>query len=129
MKSLALFAILAFAAVGIAAQDAPQKPATPPPPGHAMHHGQMGDMHSHMMSMQDQATKMRDTLEKMKANVAKISDPAAKQHAQYDVDLWEQMVQHMEGMAKMHSGMMGMGMHHGDMSAPHADKPAAPDKK
>ena len=101
-----------------------------------MHHGGTGDMHSRMMSMQEQATKMRETLEKMKANVAKISDLAAKQHAQYDVDLWEQMVQHMEGMAKMHSGMMGMGMDHGGMGMGMKDhppmtdqKPAAPEKK
>ena len=72
-------------------------------------------MHHHM-EMQQQVAKMRATLEKMKANLDKISDPAVKQQAQLDVELWDAMVQHMEGMVKMmtmHGGMMGGGDHSG----------------
>jgi hypothetical protein len=55
----------------------------------------------------------------MKANLPKIKDATLKQQAQLDADLWESMVQHMEGMVKMMSerpgmGMMG-GMHHRGM--------------
>ena len=86
------------------------------------------------MGMSAQAAKMRATLDKMKANLSKITDPALKQQAQYDVDLWEEMVQHMESMARMmsgHGGMgMGMGMHDMKDHPPMPDdKPAAPDKK
>jgi len=75
----------------------------------------MGDhataMHHHMQ-MQEQVTKMRSTLDKMKANVGTISDPASREHAQLDLELWESMVQHMEDMVKMMS-MGGTGMKEG----------------
>jgi hypothetical protein len=77
----------------------------------------MMDMHQHMQSMEDQTAKMRATLEKMKSNLSKITDPALKQQAQYDIDLWEEMVQHMEGMSKMMKAHEGMGMMDG-MKAP-----------
>ena len=80
-----------------------------------------------MPDMKAQVEKMRATLDQMKANLAKIKDPALKQQAQLDVDLWEAMVEHMEGMVKMTSqgpdkpsgdrrGGMGCcgGMHKGD---------------
>ena len=101
MKSLTLLIVLSLFTIGLWAQDAAQKPASPPPP---MHHAGMMGMHQHMMQTQDQVTKMRASLEKMKANLSKITDPALKAHAQLDADLWEQMVQHMEGMSKMMSG-------------------------
>jgi hypothetical protein len=71
----------------------------------------------HMQEMKAQVEKMRATLDQMKANLAKVKDPALKQQAQLDVDLWEGMVKHMEGMVSMMSGHegMGMGMMHGDM--------------
>src|SRR5882672_12708290 len=107
MKSLALFLVLSFTTAGIWAQAAPQAPAPPPPPAHHHMDDHMMAMHHHTQ-MQEQVAKMRATLEKMKANLAKISDPALKQQAQLDTDLWEEMVQHMEGMAKMMQGHMGM---------------------
>jgi hypothetical protein len=133
MKSLAVLLAVTVAAVVLWGQNAPQNPPSPPMP-HA--HGGMMDMHQHMVKTQDQAAAMRATLEKMKANVSKISDPALKQQAQYDVDLWEQMVQHMESMSAMmnaHAGMgmgsgMGMGMNHPAVP-PSGQKPATPDKK
>ncbi len=67
----------------------------------------------------------------MKANLSKITDPSLKQQAQYDVDLWEEMVQHMEGMSAMmnaHSGM-GMGMDMKHHPAMPEDKPPTPEKK
>ena len=125
---LLLFAL----AVGVVlfAQDTPKTETAPPatPPAHA-HGGTMG-MH-HMMNMEDQVVKMRATLEKMKANLSKISDPALKQQAQYDVDLWEDMVQHMESMSKMmkaHGGMGMGGMGMGHPSMPPSDKTPAPEK-
>ena len=58
----------------------------------------------HMQEMKAQVEKMRATLEQMKTNLAKVKDPALKQQAQLDVDLWEGMVTHMEGMVLMMSG-------------------------
>jgi hypothetical protein len=88
----------------------------------------MMTMHQHIQSMQDQAASMRATLEKMKANLAKITDPSLKQQAQYDVDLWEAMVQHMEGMSKMMQAHQSMGMMGGGNMAPQ-QPPQAPEKK
>lgn len=110
MKALALFLVLSCSAVGLWAQAAPQTPAPPPPGMHHPRHDHMMAMHKHMQDMQAQVANMRATLEKMKANLSRITDPAVKQQAQLDVDLWESMVQHMEGMAKMMSGHAGMGM-------------------
>lgn len=126
MKPFLLF--FAFA-IGILFAQETRKPQTPPaPPAHV--HGSAMGMH-HMMNMEDQTAKMRATLEKMKANLGKISDPALKQQAQYDVDLWEEMIQHMESMSRMmkaHEGMGGMGMDHPPM--PSSDnKTSAPEKK
>jgi hypothetical protein len=92
-----------------------------------MHHHDKAAMHqAHMQEMKDQVAKMRATLEQLKANLAKVKDPALKQQSQLDVDLWEGMVKHLEGMVEMMShggmgpgmgagmgpGMMGGGMHH-----------------
>jgi hypothetical protein len=59
---------------------------------------------------------MKATVAKMKANLANVKDPAAKEQDQQNVELWEAMTGHMEGMLKMmeaHGGPMGMmGMHH-----------------
>jgi hypothetical protein len=69
---------------------------------HSHHHGMAGQG-APMPDMKAQVEKMRATLEQMKANLAKIKDPALKQQAQLDVDLWEAMVEHAEGMVKMMS--------------------------
>lgn len=128
MKPFVLLSAIALS-LSLFAQDS-SKPQTPPSsPAHV--HGGTTAVH-HMMSMEEQAAKMRATLEKMKANLSKISDPALKQQAQYDVDLWEGMVQHMESMARMMKahegmGMGGMGMGHPPM--PPSDKTPEPEKK
>jgi hypothetical protein len=128
---LSVFLLLALA-TGVWAQ-APAAPAqtpqaTPPP----RHHDMMAMRQKHMQEMKDQAGKMRATLDKMKANLAAVKGAAAKQQAQLDVDLWESMVGHMEGMVKMMSehegmmgpGMMGPGMEHGGMMGGMGSSPA-----
>jgi hypothetical protein len=125
MKAYFLGIILALAAAPLWAQ-APATPPTPPPPStHQMHHDMMT---RHMEQMQAQVDKMRATLEQMKANLSKITDPAARQQAQLNVDLWEAMVHHMEVMTHMmapHGGMDMGGMH---APAPATEKPAEPQK-
>ncbi|HET7440758.1 MAG TPA: hypothetical protein VFJ47_05595 [Terriglobales bacterium] len=98
-----------------------QAPAAAPAP--PMHHGMGPGMHpEHMQEMKAQLAKMHMTLDQMKLNLAKVKDPAAKQQAQLDIDLWQGMVQHLDGMVKMMSdhpmGNAGMGhdgMGHDDM--------------
>lgn len=135
MKPLFLLFTLVIGVL-LFAQETPKPQAPPTPPSH-VHAGAAGP--HHMMNMEDQAAKMRTTLDKMKANLSKISDPALKQQAQYDVDLWEDMVQHMESMARMmkaHEGMgmggmgMGMGAGMGHPAMPPSDnKTPAPEKQ
>jgi hypothetical protein len=84
---------------------------------HGMHQKHMQDM-KHMEEMKAQVEKMRATLEQMKVNLAKIKRPGLlEQHAQFDVDLWEAMVHHMEGMvaAMSHPPDMEMGEMHEEM--------------
>jgi hypothetical protein len=108
MRAAWLSLVLIFFATSAWSQQQP--PADTPPPPAAHHHG-MGGMHDqHMQEMKSQVEQMRATLEKMKTNVAKVKDPALKQQSQYDVDLWESMVKHMEGMVTMMSGDHEMGM-------------------
>lgn len=89
-----------------------QTPAAPPTP--PTHHDMGPGMHQqHMHEMKAHVEKIHATLDQMKANLAKVKDPAAKQQAQLDIDLWEGMVQHMDGMVNMMSdhpmGHEGMG--------------------
>jgi hypothetical protein len=112
MRAACFGLILIFSAAFAWAQNPPA--GTPPPPP-AHHHG-VGAMHdSHMQEMKSQVEQMRATLEKMKSNLAKLKDPTVKQQSQYDVDLWESMVKHMEGMVTMMSGDHQMGMMVGGM--------------
>ncbi len=125
MKSAVVCLVVVLLSASLWAQAAPASPPAPaqPPaaaPGAPMHHHDhaMGAMRDkHMQEMKAQVEKMRATLEQMKANLAKVKDPALKQQTQLDVDLWEGMVKHMEGMVSMMSGHegMGMGMMHGGM--------------
>jgi len=128
MRSLFLCLALTLLTASTWAQgDAAPAPAQAPPAAAPMHrHHDMAAMHqAHLQEMKDQVAKMRATLEQLKANLAKVKDPALKQQSQLDVDLWEGMVKHMEGMvemmshggmgpgmgAEMGAGMMGGGMH------------------
>lgn len=107
-----LLAVLLLGA-GLAAQTAAQgtSPATPPPPRHQ----HMMAMQQHMQEMKAQVAKMQANVDQMKANAAKIKDPAVRQQADLDAQMWQMMVDHMQGMEKMmteHGGMTGPGMHH-----------------
>lgn len=109
-------ACFAFVLIFSAAFACAQNPPTGTPPSPPAHHHGMGAMHDqHMQEMKSQVEQMRATLEKMKSNLAKVKDPAIKQQSQYDVDLWESMVKHMEGMVTMMSGDHEMGMMMGGM--------------
>jgi hypothetical protein len=106
---------------------APAQSQTPQPPdaqsAPPMHHPMGHDMHQqHMQEMKAQLEKMHATLDQMKANLAKLKDPAAKQQAQLNVDLWQGMVGHLDGMVKM---MSDGGMHEGGMMHDGAAMPMA----
>lgn len=62
-------------------------------------------MPSHdMPDMKAQVEKMRATLDQMKANLAKIQGSGyLQQHAEFDVELWEAIIRHMEGRVMMMS--------------------------
>ncbi len=77
----------------------------------------MSAMHQQMIAMVQQ---MGTHLDKMKADIANIKDPAAKDAAQQNYEMWQTMYTHMQQMqANMGQGMMshgtgmGMGMGHG----------------
>ena len=107
MRIVALFCSVVLLSVCVWAQaEAPAQPPQYPParPSSSMHHPVPSDEHEHhMQEMKAQVEKMHATLDQMKANLAKVKDPAARQQAQLNVDLWEGMVQHMDGMVKMMS--------------------------
>jgi len=66
-----------------------------------------------MQQMKAQVEKMSATVAQMKINLAKIKDPAARQQAQLDAELWDSMVKHMQGMVDMMSEHQESGMMHG----------------
>jgi uncharacterized protein YlxW (UPF0749 family) len=79
-----------------------------------MRQQRMEMMQQHMQEMKAQIAKMQANVDQMKANAAKIKDPAVRQQADLDAQMWQMMVDHMQGMQKMmaeHGGMMGGGMH------------------
>ena len=114
MRSAVLCLALMLLTPCLWAQAPAQTPSPTPQSAPTMHHGMHHDraaMHQkHMQEMKDQVAKMRATLEQMKANLSKVKDPAVKQQSQLDIDLWEGMVKHMEGMVSMMSQHEGMGM-------------------
>jgi hypothetical protein len=118
MKSVTLFLVPFLLSAALWAQTTPpagsapagQAPTQSAPPHGPMHHHMMAMHEKHVQEMKAQVEKMHATLDQMKANLAKLKDPAVKQHAQLDVDLWEAMVAHMDDMVKMMSVHGGMGM-------------------
>jgi hypothetical protein len=114
MKAASVFLGVLFLGAGLAAQTSAQgtTPGTPPPP----HHQQM--MQQHMQEMKAQVAKMQANVDQMKANAAKIQDPAVRQQADLDAQMWQMMVDHMHGMQQMMSEHEG-GMMHGGMHHPH----------
>jgi len=92
-------------------------PAPPPvaqaaPMDHTTHQEMM---QHHMQEMKAQLDSMRAKIADMKTKLAKVKDPAAKQALQADLELWETMAGHMEGMQKMMGPAehgAGKAMHH-----------------
>jgi hypothetical protein len=121
--AIALLTVLCSSAWGQAApaqNAAPQPQAAPMghPMHHEMHHGMM---QQHMQAMKAQLDTMRAKLADLKASLVKVKDPATKQALQADVDLWEAMANHMEGMQKMMAPAgpgAGMAMHHDGAGCP-----------
>lgn len=112
------FICLALVLVSACAWAQAPAPATAPPPAHGM-----AAMHEqHLQEMKDQVAKMRATLDQMRANLSKVKDPADRKQEEMNVELWDSMIKHMEGMVEMMSshhppmGDMGGGMHHGEMA-------------
>ena len=102
---------------------APAQPQAPQSPDAQSDSPMQHNMHQqHMQEMKAQLEKMHATLDEMKANLAKMKDPAARQQAQLNVDLWQDMVGHLDGMVKMMSdgGMHERGMMHGGAAMPMA---------
>lgn len=116
MKSVLACLVAVLLSVCLWGQEAPAAPAPQAPaatPAQPMpHHGHdMAGMHAqHMQEMKAQLDKMHATLDQMKANLAKVKDSAARQQDQFDVDLWEGMLKHMDEMVNMMSRHEGMGM-------------------
>lgn len=112
MKTANFLLLVLFLSVGLAAQSGEQgtTPTTPPPPNRE----HMMDMQQHMQEMKAQVAKMQTNVDQMKANAAKIKDPAARQQADLDAQMWQMMVDHMQGMERMmeHEGMGHGSMHH-----------------
>jgi hypothetical protein len=91
---------------------APPSAAQAAPMDRAAHHEMM---QHHMQEMKAQLDSMRAKIADMKTKLAKVKDPAAKQALQADLELWETMAGHMEGMQKMMPPAEhgpGMAMHH-----------------
>jgi TolA-binding protein len=113
MKSVSLLLAVLFLVAGLAAQTSGQAAAsgTPPP----AHPGHMMAMQKHMQEMKAQIAKMQSSVDEMKSNAAQIKDPAVRRQADLDAQMWQMMVDHMQGMQKMmaeHGGMMGAPMRH-----------------
>jgi outer membrane murein-binding lipoprotein Lpp len=112
MKLASFFLAVLFLSAGLAAQTSMQgtTQGTPTPP----HHQHMMAMQQHMQEMKAQIAKMQANVDQMKANADKIKDPAVRQQADLDAQMWQMMVDHMQGMQQMmaeHGGMAGQGMH------------------
>jgi len=116
MKFAYLALVLGSFLLSAAAQTTPP-PADAPPMPCCTHQsmagmGNMPAMQKHMQEMKEQVAKMRSTLHQMKASAARMKDPSLKQQAQFDVDLWEAMLQHLEGMVSMMAPPSAMGAMH-----------------
>jgi hypothetical protein len=113
MKPASLFLAVLFLSAGLAAQTSTQSTAPGTPVARQQH---MMAMQQHMQEMKTQMAKMQANVDQMKANAANIKDPAVRQQADLDAQMWQMMVDHMRGMHKMMAdhagGMMQGGMHH-----------------
>ena len=119
MRILSAVIVLVAGSSLVCAQ-APSSQSAPAPPsaGQAapMDHAMPQEMmQQHMQEMKGQLDSMRAKIADMRTKLAKVKDPAAKQALQADLELWETMAGHMEGMQKMMPPAEhgpGMAMHH-----------------
>ena len=114
MKATSYLLAVVLLGVGMAAQTSSSAQAAGTQT-QTMRQQHMQMMQQHMQEMKEQIAKMQANVDQMKANAAKITDPAVRQQADLDAQMWQMMVDHMTGMQKMmaeHGGMMGRGMHH-----------------
>src|SRR5690242_11223500 len=100
---LAIAAVVLCCSMSIMAQNTQPVAVPPTPPQTNMHQQHMQDMKAHI-------AKMRENVTQMRTNAAKIKDPALRQQAQLDADMWDGMIAHMESMQGMMGGPGGMGM-------------------
>src|SRR5579864_9501796 len=112
MKYASFFLAVLFLSAGLAAQTStPGTTQETPPP----HHQHMMAMQQHMQEMKAQIAKMQANVDTMKSNAAQIKDPAVRRQADLEAQMWQMMVDHMQGMEKMmaeHGGMPGAPMRH-----------------
>jgi len=131
-KALVLALLLLVASLAFAQQSGQTTPpasgaqATKPrsamtPEQRAARRKQMQEqMQQHLQAMKEQVDKAQATLQQMKDNLPKITDPAAQQQAQLDIQMWQTLVDHMAMMME-HMGpgrMGGPGMMGGGMGGP-----------
>lgn len=92
----------------------------------------MRAMHEEMMKgMQADLDSMKATLEQMKGQLGKVSDAAVHEQLQWNVDLWQKMLDNMDKHMTMIKQMMeshkGMMMHHnGMMKGSPSQRPPSP---
>ncbi|SRR6266511_1689733 len=131
------FVISAFGQAGESQPQANQSSAAQPSgtPHHPMHrhermHHNPAKMKEHMQEMQTHMKDMQSRVEKLRADALKVQDPQTRTALLDAVDIWEQMMshmqKHMQGMmehGKMDHRMMDHGgMHHMDMMGEEHEK-------
>src|SRR5690242_20997030 len=99
MQPVSLLLGVLFLSAGLAAQTSARgtTQGTPPP----RRHQHMMAMQQHMQEMKAQIAKMQANVDQMKANAGKIKDPAVRQQADLDAQMWQMMVDHMQGMQQI----------------------------
>ena len=85
-----------------------QTPAPTPKPA-PMQHNHAAMMAAKAPAGHDSMAHMKSLVDQMKANLAKFTDPAAKQQAQLDLDMWQAFLDmHAQMQGGMMAGMSGM---------------------
>jgi hypothetical protein len=102
--------VLLLGSVSMLSAQTPAQSSPSPASRSAMHQ-------QHMQAVQLQLDEMRTRIDTLKSSLAKVKDPSTKQALQADLELWQAMTSHMEGMQKMMAGSNGaMSTHqHGAM--------------
>lgn len=92
--------VLLLGSVSMVSAQTPAPTSPSPAGGSAMHQ-------QHMQAFQSQLEEMRTRIDTLKSTLAKVKDPSTKQALQADLELWQAMASHMEGMQKMMAGSDG----------------------